>query len=152
NEANAPTLDSMQSLLAHEMTHNWPAMEGEHGDTAWYSEGAAEFYSLVLSHRAGVMTNADFMKEINERASGYYTNPYRTTANPEVAKHFWNDWAAQRLPYGRGFMYLVQVDAKIRAKSQGKRSLDDLVVEVYAREKKQEKYGIPEWIALVTKE
>ena len=33
--AARPTLDSLQGLVAHEMTHNWPAMQGEHGDTAW---------------------------------------------------------------------------------------------------------------------
>jgi len=47
-----PTVDSLQGLLAHEMAHTWPAMQGEHGDTAWYSEGTAEYYSTVLSFRS----------------------------------------------------------------------------------------------------
>jgi hypothetical protein len=98
SEATAPTLDSLQSLLAHEMTHNWPAMEGEHGDTAWYSEGAAEYYSILLSHRAGVTTPAQFQEEVNERAAGYYTNPHRALTNRDAAKIFWSDWSAQRVP------------------------------------------------------
>lgn len=152
SEDTAPTLDSLQSLLAHEMTHNWPAMEGEHGDTAWYSEGAAEYYSILLSYRAGVTTLAQFQKEMNERATGYYTSPYIHLTNPEVAKIFWTDWGAQRVPYGRGFMYLAQVDAQIRAKSKGKRSLDDLVVPMFERKKQGKTPSIDDWIALVTAE
>jgi predicted metalloprotease with PDZ domain len=152
NEATAPTAANLQSLLAHEMTHNWPAMEGEHGETAWYSEGAAEFYSLVLSTRAGVFSTEEFRTEINERASGYYTNPYRNASNAAAAEQFWKDWAAQRVPYGRGFMYLAQVDAKIRALSGNKRSLDDLVTAMFDRQRSGKPYGIPQWLGLVAAE
>lgn len=152
SEATAPTLDSLQSLLAHEMTHNWPAMEGEHGDTAWYSEGAAEYYSILLSHRAGVTTVAQFQEEVNERAAGYYTNPHRALTNRDAAKIFWSDWSAQRIPYGRGFMYLAMVDAQIRAKSKGKRSLDDVVVPMFTRKKQGDAPSIDDWLKLVTAE
>lgn len=152
NEASAPTLDSLQSLLAHEMTHNWPAMEGEHGDTAWYSEGAAEYYSILLSHRAGVTTLAQFQEEINDRAAGYYTNPHRGLTNREAAKIFWSDWSAQRVPYGRGFMYLAMVDAQIRARSKGKRSLDDVVVPMFVSKKQGKTPSIDDWLQLATAE
>jgi hypothetical protein len=149
NEASAPKTTNLQSLLSHEMAHNWPAMEGEHGDTAWYSEGAAEFYSLLLSYRAGVLTTNQFMAELNERAEGYYTNPYLNASNTAAADQFWKDWSAQRVPYGRGFMYLALVDAKIRAKSGGKRSLDDVVLAMYQRQTHEKPYGIPQWLGLV---
>jgi hypothetical protein len=149
NEATAPTLDNLQSLLAHEMTHNWPSLEGEHGDTSWYTEGNAEYYSLLLSYRAGAISFDQFVSEIDERANGYYTNPYRAASNKEAADQYWKDWAAQRVPYGRGFMYLAVVDAKLRERSHGKRSLDDVVTELYRRETNDEKYGIKDWLALV---
>jgi len=151
NEATAPTLDGLQSLLAHEMTHNWPALDGEHGDTAWYSEGNAEYYSILLSYRAGAITPEQFLKEINERATGYYTNPYRSSTNKEAADQFWKDWAAQRVPYGRGFMYLAMVDAKLRARSRGKHNLDEIVVEIYRRQTNDEPYTIETWLELVGK-
>lgn len=152
SEELAPTLDNLQSLLAHEMTHNWPAMEGEHGDTAWYSEGAAEYYSILLSHRAGVTTSAQFQEEVNERAAGYYTNPHRSLTNRQAAKIFWSDWSAQRIPYGRGFMYLSIVDAQIRAKSKVKRSLDDVVVPMFVSKKEGKSPSIDDWLKLVTAE
>lgn len=152
SESTAPTLENLQSLLAHEMTHNWPAMSGDHGDTAWYSEGAAEYYSILLSHRAGVTTLDQFQHEVNERAAGYYTNPYVRLTNREAAKIFWSDWSAQRVPYGRGFMYLAKVDAQIRARSRGKRSLDDLVVPMFETKKAGEAPSIDDWVKLLTAE
>ncbi len=152
SEQTAPTPENLQSLLAHEMTHNWPALEGDHGDTAWYSEGAAEYYSILLSHRAGVTTLAQFQEEVNERAVGYYTNPYVNFTNRDAARIFWTDWSAQRVPYGRGFMYLAKVDAQIRAKSKGKRSLDDLVVPMFERKQQGKTPSIDDWLELLTAE
>ncbi len=151
NAESKPTADSLQGLLAHEMAHNWPSMEGEHGDTAWYSEGTAEFYSLLLAHRGGLLTTDQYLEEINERASGYYTNPYRGLTNAAAARIFWSDPTAQTVPYGRGFMYLVQTDGAIRAASDGKHSLDDVVRELRRRQNAGEPYGIAQWLELVGK-
>ena len=147
-----PKPDELHGLLAHEIVHNWPAMEGEHGDTAWYSEGNAEYYSILLSYRAGIFDLAKFQKEINTRASAYYTNPFVALSNEQAAEKFWSDSRAQRIPYGRGFMYLARVDAEVREKSGGKHSLDDLVLRDARTQTHGEKYGVPEWLDLVTKE
>ncbi|MDH0867346.1 hypothetical protein [Mitsuaria sp. GD03876] len=143
--------DDLQMLLAHEITHNWPRMNvGEHGETAWYSEGTAEYYSVLLARRAGVIDLAKFQRVINEHAAGYYTNPFLALSNVEVGKRFWQDARAQRVPYGRGFMYLARVDALLRAKTAGRQSLDDLVRQVLRRQRAGEKVGNPEWVAMVT--
>lgn len=144
-----PTADDLQELLAHEMTHNWPRLEGEHGDTAWYSEGTAEYYSLVLAFRAGLLTVDDFLREINQRGNDYYVHPFRELSNEEAAKRFWNDPFVQQVPYGRGFLYLAQTDAAIRAASGGAKSLDDIVLALRARQTSGQPYGIPEWLQLV---
>jgi hypothetical protein len=147
--AAKPTLDSLQGLIAHEMTHNWPSLQGEHGDIAWYTEGTAEYYSLLLSYRAGALTTDQLLKALNDKARAYYTNPYRALSNPEAAKIFWTDPVAQTVPYGRGILYLARTDAAIRAKTQGRHSLDDIVKELRRRQVKGEPYGIPQWLSLV---
>jgi hypothetical protein len=149
NAQERPTIDKLQGLLAHEMTHNWPELEGEHGDTAWYSEGTAEYYSVLLSHRGGELSTERFLADINEKAAAYYTNPYIHLSNPQAAKYFWSDPIAQTVPYGRGFLYLVITDAAIRAHSHGQRSLDNVVLELYRRKIHHEPYGIPQWLDLV---
>jgi hypothetical protein len=152
NPAAKPTVDALQGLLAHETAHNWPAMQGEHGDTAWYSEGTAEYYSLLLSSRAGLLSTPEFLSSINEKARAYYQNPYLRLTNSQAAKIFWTDPTAQTVPYGRGFMYLQITDGAIRARSGGKRSLDDVVLELYQRKVNEEPYGIPQWLELVGKQ
>ncbi len=143
-----------QMLLAHEMAHNWPRLNGDdsHSDTAWYTEGTAEFYSTSLAYRAGVIDLDKFTTIVNERAAGYAGNPYKSLSNTESGKIFWSDARAQRVPYGRGFMYFVRLNAEILKHSGGKRSLDDLVLEVSKRQKDGGKVGLVEWRALVVKE
>ena len=150
--SDKPTLEALQSLVSHEMTHNWPAMEGEHGDTAWYSEGTAEFYSMLLSYRSGLLLLDGFVTSLNDKTAAYYTNPYLRLSNPAAAKIFWSDPTAQTVPYGRGLLYLIDTDAAIRAKSGGKRSLDEVVQELYRRKKAGQPYTIETWLDLVGKE
>ena len=147
-----PTVDSLQGLLAHEMAHTWPAMQGEHGDTAWYSEGMAEYYSTVLSWRAKAITTERLVETFNERADAYYSNPYVRATNAEAGAKFWTDPVAQTVPYGRGWLYLQQTDAAIREASKGKRSLDHVGKEVRRRQVASQPYGIPVWLDLVGKE
>lgn len=149
NAAAKPTADSLQGLLAHEMAHTWPAMQGEHGDTAWYSEGMAEYYSTVLSWRAGAIPTERLLETFNDRAAAYYSNPYVGLTNPEAARIFWTDPVAQTVPYGRGWVYLQQTDAAIRKASRGRRSLDDVARALHQRQVAGEPYGIPQWLDLV---
>lgn len=152
NAAAKPTVDGLQGLLSHEMAHTWPAMQGEHGDTAWYSEGTAEYYSTVLSFRAGAISVDKVINTFNDRADAYYSNPYRALSNPDAAKKFWTDPVAQTVPYGRGFLYLLQAESAIRAASKGQRGLDDVVKELRRRQVAGEPYGIAQWLELVGKE
>src|SRR5690606_20913262 len=95
---------------------------------------------------------AQFLKALNTRAAAYYANPYRNASNADAAERFWNDWSAQRVPYGRGFMYLIQVDAEIRARSGGQRSLDDIVVPMSLQKKQGKPPGIDDWLKRVEAE
>jgi hypothetical protein len=153
NGESASTKDN-QMLLAHEMAHNWPRMNGndDHAGTAWYSEGTAEYYSAVLSYRAGVIGLDKFVKSINSMAADYASNPHKNLSNDESGKIFWTDSRAQRVPYGRGFMYLARLNAQLKAKADKQRSLDDLVLEVQARQRAGKQVGLAEWREMVTRE
>jgi predicted metalloprotease with PDZ domain len=146
------TTRQLKDLLSHEMTHNWPSLEGRPGDTSWYAEGTAEYYSGLLSLRAGAISPQELLERVNERAVAYYTNPLQRLTNRQAEEIYWQDTRAQRVPYGRGFMYLAKVDAEIRAKSNGRRSLDDIAKELYRREATGKPYGIAAWLELVSRE
>ena len=147
-----PTVDALQSMLAHEIAHGWLAMQGEHGETAWFSEGAAEYYSLLLASRSGVLDEEGFLRDLNRRAANYYTHPFRSLTNKEAAERFWTDPFVQQVPYGRGFFYLAETDGAIRAASGGRHSLDEVVQALRARQAAGQPYGTAEWLALVAAE
>jgi predicted metalloprotease with PDZ domain len=152
NAHTPPTVEGLEGLLSHEMTHNWPRLDGEHAETSWYSEGTAEYYSILLSWRAGVIDSAQFLKRINTRAAGYYENPLQTLTNQQAEERYWKEANASYVPYGRGFMYLADTDAEIRAQSSGKRNLDDIVVALVDRARRGESHGIADWLDLVSRE
>jgi hypothetical protein len=152
NDVKPPTADAIEALIAHEMVHNWPTLEGDHADVSWYTEGAAEYYSTLLSYRSGAASADEFIKRANERASGYYLNPLQTLTNRQADEIYWKDARAGHVPYNRGFMYLASVDAQIRAKSHSKRSLDDVVLKLLDRGRHGQSITVNDWQNLVVEE
>ncbi|KFZ30650.1 hypothetical protein IDSA_08955 [Pseudidiomarina salinarum] len=144
--------DGPLMLLSHEIAHNWTGLNGKdepHALTAWYSEGTAEYYKVVMAHRAGLMSRAEVLETINDMAEGYYSNPYVAASNEAAGEMFWKDGLAQRVPYGRGFMYLTNADAKIIAASDGEATLDTLVLQINALQDEGENIGNERWQQLL---
>ena len=84
--------------------------------------------------------------------SPYYTNPLVHISNKEAAARAWQTAHAQRLPYKRGFTYLVHVNAQIQKGSGGKRCVDDLVLALLQRKTAGRPFGIKEWLSLLKAE
>ncbi|HEY2358236.1 MAG TPA: hypothetical protein VGH86_12365, partial [Phenylobacterium sp.] len=141
--------EKLKGTLAHEMIHTWTA-SGLGGQ--WYGEGIAVHYQALLPLRAGMITPADFLEDLNETARRYYTNALNDTPDREIAARFWEDTRIRTLPYDRGAMYFAVLDGRIRRASGGKRSLDDLIVEMVRRRGAGESSGEAAWLELVTRE
>lgn len=153
SDTPAPTADSMRGHLAHEIVHNWTgSLSGPNGIVSWYGEGMAEYYDPVLTWRAGLITTDEFLADINKRAQSYYGNAMNTAPATEIAAKFWSDTRVRKLPYDRGSFYLASVDAEIRAKSGGKRKLDDLTFAMLDRQKRGLSYDTDAWLELITAE
>lgn len=112
--------------LAHEMVHNWPiADDSVTGTGTWYTEGMAEYYSAVLPYRIGLADAAYTVKQLNIKGKDrYLDNLYREVPNMELPKIQWQDRRAQTVAYGRGFVYLSNVEAQLRRKGTG--SIDEI--------------------------
>jgi predicted metalloprotease with PDZ domain len=141
--------EKLKGTLAHEMIHTWTAasLGGQ-----WYGEGIAVHYQALLPLRAGMITPADFLDDLNATARRYYTNALNGTPDAEVAARFWEDTRIRTLPYDRGAMYFAVLDGKIRRASAGRRSLDDLIREMVRRRRAGEAAGDAVWLDLVGKE
>lgn len=136
----------LRLLLAHEMVHNWPTLSEGWEESAWYSEGTAEFYSLVLPLRAGILSTDDFAALLSEMYRRYDANPQRVLATADAAEIFWSDLRAQTIPYGRGLQYLVLIDAQLREATDDQTSLDDVVLDILRSQRRGESVGIEGWL------
>jgi len=147
SDAAIPTPEKVRNLLAHEMVHNWPLMEDElYGSCTWYSEGCAEYYSILLPVRFGLASREYVRDEVQKRTDAYYTNPTRRMGNMEAAAICWEDRRAQRIAYGRGLFFLAETDAAVRRATNGTKSVDDVVLALLARSRKGEKLGNADFI------
>lgn len=107
--------DCTDEFLMHETVHNWPRLGHSPGGPTieemvdgWFNEGIAEYYSLILPYRFGVIKELDFIRRVNIRISGYYTNPDRVVKNKDIMGLFCRAGHVNQIPYQRGFMYFLQ--------------------------------------------
>lgn len=133
-------LERFTWLLGHEYAHNWiPGKLGKMPDPEqalyWFSEGFTEFYTYRLLHRGGLLTDAEFVTAYNDIIREYYMSPVRSEPNDRIVAEFWTNNDVRRLPYLRGLMFATNLDAEIKRASGGKRSIDDVIRELYAASK-----------------
>ncbi|HSI87742.1 MAG TPA: hypothetical protein VK918_01720, partial [Pyrinomonadaceae bacterium] len=141
----------LRGLLAHEYFHNWnPLKLGKMPDAEqsmyWLSEGFTEFYAYELLHRNRIISAEEYIAEVNQRIKEYYTSPVRTDPNTRIVEDFWNDGAVGRLPYLRGMIFAMNLNAAIKNATSGRNSLDDLMHDLNAEYKSSKRVLTPELI------
>ncbi|MEP7123258.1 MAG: hypothetical protein ABJE95_20180 [Byssovorax sp.] len=126
--------------VAHEMVHSWIGvrgsglrLEGPEGSAYWLTEGFTVHYTRTLLLRDGLATPAEFLDDLRERTERFAVNPDKGAPNEVIVKGFFKNDTIGKLPYDRGMLYAAEVDAAVRAKSGGKRSLDDLMAALLDR-------------------
>jgi predicted metalloprotease with PDZ domain len=145
--------EDLELTLAHEMVHTFVGgLDAPQGlASSWYSEGLAVYYERMLPWRAGRISTADFLTDLNRTAARYYTDLLGNTPNSEIPARFWADTRVRVLPYDRGSLYFAQLNAELREASHGRRSLDDLVLRMIGRRRHGLRVDEQAWIALVQK-
>src|SRR5690606_4204846 len=138
-----------RDLLGHEYTHSWngkwrrPAdqltpnlNEPLQNSLMWVYEGQTQYWGLVLTARAGLMTKQEALDVFANTAASYAEdNPGRawramqdTTNDPIIARRRPQPWGSfQRSEdyYREGAMIWLDADTLIREQSGGRKSLDD---------------------------
>ena len=126
--------------VAHEIAHTWIGvagsgvrLDGPPGSAYWFTEGFTVHYTRALLLRDGLATPAEFLDDLRERTERFLVNPDKAASNEAIAKGFFKSDTLNKLPYDRGMLYAAEVDAALRAKSSGKRSLDDVILALLDR-------------------
>jgi predicted metalloprotease with PDZ domain len=120
-------------LLAHEMFHHWnPGSMGPVGDNSlqWFTEGFTVYYEAAIPLRAGLISYADYLEDINRRLQQYQTSPIRRVTNAEWRKMSHSSGPGSQLPYTRGAAIALWADNAIRQQSDGKFSLDNVMFDL----------------------
>ena len=126
-------LPDLAWFLAHEYFHSWNPRQLGHTEDAteartyWISEGFTDFFARRLMLRAGLLSPEQFVEEWNEALTRYARSPYRTSPNAVVADRFWKDERARMMPYQRGALLAAVWDRRLRQRSGGRTSLDDVL-------------------------
>jgi predicted metalloprotease with PDZ domain len=138
-----------RDLLGHEYTHSWngkwrrPAdqltpnfNEPLQNSLLWVYEGQTQYWGLVLTARAGLLSKQQALDILANTAATYADdNPGRswramqdTTNDPIISQRRPQPWSTfQRAEdyYREGAMIWLDADTLIREQSNGRRSLDD---------------------------
>ncbi|MDB5365055.1 MAG: putative metalloprotease, contains C-terminal domain [Rhodospirillales bacterium] len=145
-------VQQVHDLVTHEMVHVFiTGLDGQtHG--GWFTEGTAVHYERRFQLVAGLATPKDFLNDLNSTMRRYYSNVRNDIPMKDAIDAFWSDARGRVLPYDRGSIYFGDMDAKIRAASKGKRSLDNLIREFYAARREGKPGTLEAWLDLVSRD
>lgn len=142
-----------RTTLIHEMLHQWVGgIEAPHGISSWFSEGLTTYYQTILPVRGNFHTLAEYEAAINDLASDYYSNPALHMSAAEIVKVGFGNDIIRHMPYQRGALYFADLDARIRAKSGGKRTLEHLLFQIFRERESGVRFDHDRWLNLITQE
>jgi predicted metalloprotease with PDZ domain len=144
-----------RDLIAHEYVHSWngrfrqpadlwtPTLNEPMRDSLlWVYEGQTEFWGRVLAARSGMRSTQETLDKLALDAAVVAARPGRSwksladsSLDPlSVIGHPmpWRDWQRREDYYPEGVMLWLYVDALIREKSDGRKSLDDFARAFFA--------------------
>lgn len=121
----------LRSIIAHEMIHGWAG--SFQGAGPWASEGLATYFAANLQRQLGLQPIKAFVAELNRLSRQYHGNPYRNATSDAARAVFRADKNGELLPYVRGSLFFFALDAAIRQASDSTRSLDDILLDLFAR-------------------
>lgn len=122
----------VQYLLAHESFHAWnPHKMGpipEPGESVhWFTEGFTVYYSDLLLVRADLLSVPEYVERLNRRIYDYASSPVKNLSNQEMVARYHEDGSLSQLPYIRGAVIALWLDAQIRKESKHRFSLDTVM-------------------------
>jgi predicted metalloprotease with PDZ domain len=142
-------------LISHEFFHLWngkrirPAALGPfdyerecHTRSLWVVEGVTSYYDRLFLRRAGRITAARYLEKLGEDLTRLHKIPGRFRQSLEESS--WDAWIKLYRPdentvnstvsyYLKGSVVALLLDLEIRRRSEGARSLDDVLRLLWAR-------------------
>ncbi len=141
DEPNEENEEQWAPLIIHEVLRLWNGQAIEHtGRENWFSEGFADYYSMIMCPRLGLKSEEDFIQRLIHVSKRYFTklgqSPIRETPDYE-------------LRYTGGSLVGLCMDIQIRKATNNARSLDDLMKQMHqAFGKTGRKYSMDDVVSI----
>jgi predicted metalloprotease with PDZ domain len=139
---------SARGLLPHEFVHSWDGKfrRGQDAWTPdyrtpmqnsllWVYEGQTQFWGYVLGARSGLYAKeqtleafASIAADLNARKGREWRDLIDTTNDPIITPRAPKAWASYQRSedyYNEGMLVWIEIDAKLRELSKGKKGIDD---------------------------
>jgi predicted metalloprotease with PDZ domain len=119
DHAGPQTAERVDYLFFHELMHQWLGNQirtRNEEQQYWFSEGFTEYFQTQLRLRTHVLTPTQYVQELNQDFVGaLYRSPVRNVPNDSITyHHFWTSQDYQKLPYRRGFLFALYLDAHLK--------------------------------------
>lgn len=92
------------------------------------------------------------MEALNDWAVKYYTNPARNWTEEKIRAAGFGNEQVRLAPYERGCFYFAVLDAQIRAKSHGRRRLEDALYPLFVARKNGSPITQAVWESMLRRE
>jgi len=114
-----------------------PAITG----TLWWLEGVTDYYADLMATRAGLYQRMESFNSALRAASGVSRGEYLNVSAEEASRRVWETRGSFGFGgvsyYSRGHGLGFYLDMAIRAATDGKQSLDDVMRRLYGESKKE---------------
>lgn len=144
-----------RDIVAHEFVHAWNGLYRVPADLwaptpnvpqgtslLWVYEGLTEFWGRILAARAGLRSTEETLDKLAADAAEVANRPgrqWRPLSDDVNYPAFmlrqgvpWHDWQRRKDYYLEGVMLWLNVDAILRERSDGRRSIDDFARTFFA--------------------
>lgn len=145
---------SFYGLVAHEFFHLWnvkrirPDALGPFDYTRenytrslWVAEGITDYFGYLMVRRAGLISDRGYLDALARRIESFQNTPGRLAMSAEEAS--FNSWIKEYRPdensvnsqisyYDKGELLGLLLDLEIRRRTNGSKSLDDVMRTLYA--------------------
>jgi hypothetical protein len=138
--AGEPWSGPVRIAAASAVLHEWvgerlwvgPSDAEHEAEAYWFTEGLVRNVARDLLFRFGLVPPAEAAADLEALAAIAATSPLSSLDNAALARRA-REPGATPLLVARGALYAARVDALLRKKSGGKRSLEDVLAGLYAK-------------------
>jgi hypothetical protein len=141
-----------RGVIIHEMIHGWVGGVSCRTNTQWFGEGATTFFTTRTALKLALLPVEAAARDYTGLSGDYYPNPYRNVSADSAADAFWFSKAGERLPYARGALYMMSLNARIQKASARRRSLEDMMFDLFAQRAREGSLSTDAFVRALTTE